>query len=33
MTNFLNDKIFLKKMDEYPLREIYIKIIALTYDE
>ena len=33
MTNFLNDKIFLKKLDEYPLREIYAKIIALSQEE
>ena len=33
MNTFLNDKIFLKKLDEYPIREIYVKIIALTHDE
>ena len=29
----LKDKIFLKKLDEFQLREIYVKIISLTLDE
>ena len=33
MPNPLIDKEFLKKLDEFPLREIYVRIIALTFDE
>lgn len=33
MPNPLIDKEFLKKLDEFPLREIYIRIISLTADE
>lgn len=33
MANPLTDKEFLRQLDEYPLREIYAKIIALTQEE
>lgn len=33
MPNPLIDKDFLKKLDEYPLRDVYVRIIALTLDE
>jgi hypothetical protein len=31
--NPLNDKVFLKQLDEQKEREIYIKLIALNKDE
>ena len=33
MANPLIDKTFLKQLDEFPLREIYIRIVSLTMDE
>ena len=33
MPNPLIDKTFLKMLDEYPLRDVYVRIIALTLDE
>lgn len=33
MSNPLIDKDFLRQLDEYPLREIYVKIISLTQEE
>ena len=33
MSNVLLDKQFLKQLDEWPQREIYIKIISLDFAE